>query len=96
MPLLEAPGDLETCPHCQVKLISPSFLVTIPQGSGKRCRVDRKAPMVSYKIHNIRLSNRESLYSELCYNLLSRTWRLEQTLERKQPMEKTKEDSEKY
>ena len=67
MPLLEAPGDLETCPHCQVKLISPSFLVTIPQGSGKRCRVGRKAPMVSYKIHIIRLSNRES---ELCFSLL--------------------------
>ena len=66
---LEAPGDQETCPICQV-MISPPFLVTIPQGSGKRCRVDQKAPRVSYKIHIIRLSNRESLYSELCFSLL--------------------------
>ena len=26
--------------------------------------------MMSYKIHTIRLSNRESLYSELCFSLL--------------------------
>ena len=72
---LEAPGDQETCPICQV-MISPPFLVTIkdfvsPQRLGRCCRVDQKAPRVIYNFIPYKpVLQRVSIFYVLCFSSL--------------------------